>query len=75
MKDSIIIVSGGLDSITLLHQKANTIALAISFDYGQNHASKELPFAALHCKRLGIRHIVIPLQFMHEYFKLSLIHI
>ena len=49
MKDSIIIVSGGLDSITLLHQKANTIALAISFDYGQNHASKELPFAALHC--------------------------
>ena len=51
MKDSIIIVSGGLDSITLLYDKAATIALAVSFDYGQNHASRELPFAALHCKR------------------------
>ena len=48
MKDSIIIVSGGLDSITLLYDKAETIALAVSFDYGQNHASRELPFAALH---------------------------
>ena len=73
MKDSIIIVSGGLDSITLLYDKAETIALAVSFDYGQNHACKELPFAALHCKRLGIRHIVIPLQFMQQYFKSSLL--
>ena len=73
MKDSIIIVSGGLDSITLLYDKAATIALAVSFDYGQNHASRELPFAALHCKRLGIQHIVIPLQFMQQYFKSSLL--
>ena len=72
MKDSIIIVSGGLDSITLLYDKAETIALALSFDYGQNHASKELPFAALHCKRLGIQHIIIPLHFMQQYFKSSL---
>ena len=68
MKDSIIIVSGGLDSITLLYDKAETIALAVSFDYGQNHASRELPFAALHCQRLGIRHIIIPLHFMQQYF-------
>ena len=73
MKGSIIIVSGGLDSITLLCDKAATIALAVSFDYGQNHASRELPFAALHCKRLGIQHIVIPLQFMQQYFKSSLL--
>jgi protein ExsB len=73
MKDSIIIVSGGLDSITLLYDKVATIALAVSFDYGQNHASRELPFAALHCKRLGIQHIVIPLQFMQQYFKSSLL--
>lgn len=73
MKDSIIIVSGGLDSITLLYEKAATIALAISFDYGQNHAEKELPFAALHCRRLGIKHIIIPLEFMQEYFTSSLL--
>jgi len=73
MKDSIIIVSGGLDFIPLFYDKNATIALAVSFDYGQNHASRELPFAALHCKRLGIQHIVIPLQFMQQYFKSSLL--
>jgi protein ExsB len=73
MKDSVIIVSGGLDSITLLYDKAETIALAISFDYGQNHGDKELPYAQYHCEKLGIPHITIPLSFMHQYFKSSLL--
>ena len=73
MKDSVIIVSGGLDSITLLYDKAETTALAVSFDYGQNHGAKELPFAAHHCRKLGIPHITIPLSFMHRYFKSSLL--
>jgi len=73
MKDSVIIVSGGLDSITLLYDKAETIALAISFDYGQNHGAKELPYAQYHCEKLGIPHITIPLSFMHQYFKSSLL--
>ena len=37
MKDSVIIVSGGMDSITLLHDYKDRIALGISFDYGSNH--------------------------------------
>src|SRR3712207_4640607 len=73
MKDSIIIVSGGMDSITLLYDKKDEIALGISFDYGSNHNDKEIPYAKLHCERLGIKHITIPLDFMHQYFKSSLL--
>lgn len=72
MKDSIIIVSGGMDSITLLYDKKDEIAMGISFNYGSNHNAKEIPFAKLHCERLGIKHITIDLDFMHQYFKSSL---
>lgn len=73
MKDSVIIVSGGMDSITLLYDKKDEIALGISYDYGSNHNAKEIPFAEMHCKRLGIKHITINLDFMHQYFKSSLL--
>lgn len=72
-KDSLIIVSGGMDSITLLYDRKDSIALALSFDYGSNHNSREIPYAQLHCQRLGIRHIVIPFDFMHQYFTSSLL--
>ena len=72
-KDSLIIVSGGMDSITLLYDRKDTISLAVTFDYGSNHNAREIPFAQLHCQRLGIRHIVIPLAFMQQYFKSSLL--
>ena len=73
MKDSIIVVSGGMDSVTLLYDKKDEIALGLSFDYGSNHNHNELPLAAMHCERLGIPHVVIPLGFMHQYFKSSLL--
>ena len=73
MKDSVIIVSGGMDSITLLYDKKDEIALGISFNYGSNHNSKEIPYAKMHCERLGIKHITINLDFMHQYFKSSLL--
>ena len=73
MKDSEIVVSGGMDGVTLLYEKKDEIALGISFDYGSNHNHNELPLAALHCQRLGIAHVVIPLGFMHQYFKSSLL--
>ena len=73
MKDSILILSGGMDSTTLLYDYQERIALAISFDYGSNHNAKEIPFAKKHCERLGIKHIVIPLEFMAKYFHSSLL--
>ena len=73
MKDSVLILSGGVDSTTLLYDEQERIALAISFDYGSNHNAREIPFAKMHCERLGIRHITIPLDFMTKYFKSSLL--
>ena len=73
MRDSIIIVSGGMDSVTLLYDFKDRIALGISFDYGSNHNAKEIPFARWHCEQLGIEHITIDLAFMPQYFKSSLL--
>lgn len=73
MKDSVIILSGGMDSVTLLYDQQERIALAVSFDYGSNHNAREIPFAQLHCKRLKIEHLVIPLRFMAQYFESSLL--
>jgi len=73
MKDSVIILSGGMDSVTLLYDFQERIALAVSFDYGSRHNAREIPFARLHCQRLGIEHLVIPLAFMGQYFESSLL--
>lgn len=73
MKKGVIIVSGGMDSITLLYNRAKEIELAVTFDYGSNHNKREIEFAAYHCKQLGIEHIIIHLEFMHQYFKSSLL--
>lgn len=72
-KDSVIILSGGMDSVTLLHYRKNRIALAVSFDYGSNHNAREIECAREQCRMLGIDHLVIPLSFMGEYFKSSLL--
>lgn len=72
-KDAILVLSGGLDSVTMLHEYAGRIAVAVTFDYGANHNERENACAALHCAALGIEHIVIPLGFMHTYFSSSLL--
>lgn len=73
MKDSVIVVSGGMDSVTLLHEYKERIALAVTFDYGANHNAREIAFARKNCELLGIPHLVIPLAFMGQYFKSSLL--
>lgn len=72
-KDSVIVLSGGMDSVTLLHQEKERIALAVTFDYGSNHNAREIECARAQCGLLGIEHIVIPLEFMGRYFKSSLL--
>lgn len=73
MKDSILVLSGGMDSTTLLYDKRERIALAVTFLYGSNHNRREAECAAENCRILGIEHIIIPLEFMGKYFKSSLL--
>ena len=70
---AILIYSGGLDSTTMLYEYRESIALAVSFDYGAKHNAKELAFAAEHCEKLGIPHRVIPLDFIGRYFRSDLL--
>lgn len=73
MKDAILVLSGGMDSVTMLHEFKDRIALAVTFNYGSNHNAREEACAAWQCRQLGIPHLVIPLEFMHQYFKSSLL--
>lgn len=72
-RDALIVLSGGMDSTTLLHEYKERIALAVSFDYGSNHNHRELECAAWQCRSLGVEHIVIPLAFMKQYFQSALL--
>ena len=73
MKDSVIVLSGGMDSCTLLHEFKEQIALAITFDYGSTQNHREQQYAIRQCEALGIKHIIIKLDFMREHFKSALL--
>jgi 7-cyano-7-deazaguanine synthase len=57
---TLVVCSGGLDSVSLAHVVAREGNLAglVTFDYGQRHR-KEIDFAAACAKRLGVPHHVI----------------
>jgi len=57
---TIVICSGGLDSVTLAHKVAaeRTLSRLVSFDYGQRH-KKELDYARRCASRLGVPHDVV----------------
>ena len=70
---ALLIYSGGLDSTTLLYEYRDCIALAVSFDYGSKHNAREIAYAKLHCNRLGIKHMILPLDFIGKYFRSDLL--
>lgn len=73
--DGVVLLSGGVDSVTALYQTAasHRVVAAVSFDYGSKHNAREIPFAAHHAEKLGIRHIVIPLSFVPDHFESHLL--
>ncbi len=60
---TLVICSGGLDSVTLAHKIAHEYELLglISFDYGQRH-KKELIFAKKCAKKLGVSYDMIDIS-------------
>ncbi|MCA1449902.1 7-cyano-7-deazaguanine synthase QueC [Ensifer sp. IC3342] len=60
---TIVICSGGLDSVSLAHKIAAEHELVglLSFDYGQRHR-KELDFAAACAERLGVPHQIVDIR-------------
>ena len=70
---ALLIYSGGLDSTTLLYEYRSSIALAVTFDYGSKHNAREIAYAVENCKLLGIKHMILPLSFIGQYFKSDLL--
>lgn len=60
---TIVICSGGLDSVSLAHMVAaeHELSRLVSFDYGQRHR-KELDYAAACAARLGVPHDIIDMR-------------
>ncbi len=71
----IVLLSGGMDSVTALHvsMRDYEVVGAISFNYGSKHNAREIPFASYHCEKNGIPHQIIDATFMGKLFKSSLL--
>jgi 7-cyano-7-deazaguanine synthase len=71
MKKCVLLLSGGLDSVSLLHYAVKELSYdevyALSFNYGQKH-SRELKEASWNCYKIKQvkEHQVLDLQFMKE---------
>lgn len=72
-KDTLMVVSGGMDSTTMLHEYASRIALAVTFNYGSNHNAREIECARYNCDLLGIELITVDLPFIGRLFESSLL--
>lgn len=71
----VVLVSGGMDSVAALYEANQQYAVvgALSFNYGSKHNHKEIPFAEWHCRKLGIPHRTIVLDFVNQLFKSDLL--
>src|SRR5262245_9625210 len=74
MSEAIVIVSGGLDSVTLLHylhRRDHKSPTVLTFTYGQKHG-KEVEYARYHTHLLGCTdHQVVDITFLADAFSQS----
>lgn len=71
----VVLCSGGMDSVAALYwaRARHAVVAVVSFDYGAKHNPRELPFAAEHAARLGVRHEVVKLDFVDRLFASDLL--
>lgn len=71
----VVLCSGGMDSVTALYwaRREHAVVAVASFDYGAKHNHRELPLAAEHAAKLGVRHEVIALDFVNRLFASDLL--
>ena len=75
MKRSVVLLSAGLDSTVNLYQarEESDVVLALTFNYGQRAAQREIEHAAALAKKIGTRHHVIDLPWFRDFTKTSLV--
>ncbi len=73
---AITLLSGGLDSFvsTALARKKHKVVLALTFDYGQRAAKREISAAGKMCKMWKIPHKVIKLPWLAEITNTALVN-
>lgn len=71
----VVLCSGGMDSVTALYRARadHDVRAVLSFDYGSKHNACELPFAAHHAAKFGLRHEVVTLDFVDRLFDSTLL--
>lgn len=69
MEKTVVVLSGGMDSVTLLHRIVSEVGAentkAISFNYGQRH-SRELEFARANTLKLGVEHKIVDISTIND---------
>lgn len=70
-----VLLSGGLDSTTALHwaHRHHEVVCALSFDYGSNHAARELACARWQAESLGVPYHEINLRSISAHLESALL--
>lgn len=67
---AVALLSGGLDSTVsmLLAKEEAELILALTIDYGQRAARREIEYSSEICREYGITHRVVELPFMKDFY-------